>query len=115
MQGFLSQTHGGAYYHADKGLQEITLRRTNPLRKYLRFLPVSEVLAALGSLGSTPWQHTGAGRLCLWLWQISTKLLVFHLAMSQQSFYLLMSPVCCNLQCVSVPAAKVHASCSLRG
>ncbi|GAB4815788.1 hypothetical protein N2152v2_002834 [Parachlorella kessleri] len=39
VQGFLSQTHGDAFYHANRGLEEITLRIANPLRKYLTFLP----------------------------------------------------------------------------
>ncbi|GAB4815787.1 hypothetical protein N2152v2_002833 [Parachlorella kessleri] len=39
VQGYLTQSHGDAFYHANKGLEEITRRATNPLRSYLKFLP----------------------------------------------------------------------------
>ncbi|GAB4815789.1 hypothetical protein N2152v2_002835 [Parachlorella kessleri] len=39
VQGYTNQTHGDAFYHASKGLEEFTLRATNPLRQYLKFLP----------------------------------------------------------------------------
>ncbi|GAB4815786.1 hypothetical protein N2152v2_002832 [Parachlorella kessleri] len=39
VKGYLSQTQGDAFYRVNKGLEEVTYRITNPLRKHLTFLP----------------------------------------------------------------------------